>query len=66
MSKEIVIDISEDGEVRVETTGFVGESCLKETEFLIAILGKETHQELTPAYYIEQEVHKKQYLQLCG
>ena len=32
--KEIVIDIAEDGEIRLETKGFSGEVCVEESQFL--------------------------------
>ena len=51
MKKEIVIDISDDGEVRIETKGFKGKACVEETDFLKKLLGKETLRQLTPAYY---------------
>jgi hypothetical protein len=31
--KEIVIEVSEDGEVRLETKGFEGKACLEESQF---------------------------------
>ena len=65
--KEIVIDVSDDGEVRVETTGFKGKACLEESQFLKALLGKETFLQLTPAaYYTSNKVKVKKYLPLCG
>ena len=63
--KEIVIDISDDGEIRLETKGFVGKACVEESQFLKDILGKETFKRLTPAYYSGKKKVKK-YLQLCG
>ena len=45
--KEIVLDISNDGEVRIETRGFKGKACLKEAQFLKDLLGKQTFQQLT-------------------
>ena len=67
MKKEIVIDISDDGEVRIETKGFKGKACVAETEILKKILGKETLKQLTPAYYNNNKhQNKKKYLQLCG
>ena len=64
--KEIVIDIAEDGEIRLETKGFTGKACVEESQFLKDIIGKETFKRLTPAFYntIRQKV--KKYLQLCG
>jgi len=64
--KEIIIDISDDGEVRIETRGFKGKSCLAESEFLKELLGKETSRQLTPAYYQEEKQTVKKYLPLCG
>lgn len=64
--KEIIIDVSDDGEVRIETRGFKGKSCLAESEFLKDLLGKETSRQLTPAYYQEEKETVKKYLPLCG
>jgi hypothetical protein len=63
--KEITIDVSDDGEIRIETSGFTGKACLEETKFLKDLLGQEIHQQLTPAYYQGKKKTKK-YLQLCG
>jgi len=64
--KEIVVDVSDAGEVRIETRGFTGKACLKESQFLKDLLGKETYQQLTPAYYVNQKQQTKKYLTLCG
>ncbi len=64
--KEIVIDISSDGEIRIETKGFKGKACLEESQFLKKLLGKETFKQLTPAYYNTNKKKVKKYLQLCG
>jgi hypothetical protein len=64
--KEIVLDIFDDGEVRIETKGFKGKTCLKEAQFLKDLLGKQTFQQLTPAYYVNQKKETKKYLNLCG
>jgi hypothetical protein len=63
--KEIVIDISNDGEISIETKGFKGKVCIEESQFLKNLLGKETYKQLTPAYYNNKKQVKK-YLQLCG
>jgi hypothetical protein len=63
--KEIIIDVSDDGEVRIETKGFQGKACLDESQFLKKLLGTETYRQLTPAYYNTKKKRKK-YLQLCG
>ena len=64
--KEILIEVSDDGEVLIETRGFKGKSCLAESEFLKDLLGKETSRQLTPAYYQEEKQTVKKYLPLCG
>jgi len=63
--KEIIIDVSADGEISIETRGFTGKACLKESQFIKNLLGKEQAQQLTPAYY-QGKQNKKRYLQLCG
>jgi len=63
--KEIIIDVSGDGEISIETRGFSGKSCLKESQFIKDLLGKEKSQTLIPAYYQGKQKTKK-YLQLCG
>jgi hypothetical protein len=64
--KEVILDISDDGEVRIETRGFKGKACLLESKFLKNLLGKQTFQQLTPAYYVNQKQETKKYLNLCG
>ncbi len=64
--KDIVIDTSSDGEIRIETKGFKGKACLEESQFLKNLLGKETYKQLTPAYYNTNKKKVKKYLQLCG
>ena len=64
--KEIILDISNEGEVKIETRGFKGKSCLEESQFLKDLLGKETQRELTPAYWEEQKTTVKKYIPLCG
>jgi len=64
--KEIIVDISPEGEVKIETRGFKGKSCVVESQFLKDLLGKETEKTLTPAYWQEQETTIKKYLPLCG
>jgi hypothetical protein len=62
--KRIVLDISDEGEVSIETVGFSGKDCLKESEFIKDILGQETFRKLTPAYYSNERTRR--YLKLCG
>jgi hypothetical protein len=64
--KEIIIDVSEEGEVRIETRGFTGKSCVTEAQYIKDVLGNETARQLTPAYYQEQPLTIKKHLPLCG
>jgi hypothetical protein len=64
--KQIIIDVLEDGEIRIQTTGFTGKSCVEETKFLEALLGKQISRQLTPAYYAENEKTVKKHIPLCG
>ena len=64
--KEIIVDISNEGEVKIETRGFKGKDCLTESKFLKDLLGTELEQSLTPAYWEEQGITVKKHLTLCG
>ena len=64
--KQIIVEVSPDGEITIETRGFRGAACLKESRFLKDLLGKELSQQLTPAYYQEEKKKVKKYLNLCG
>jgi hypothetical protein len=66
--KQIIIEVTNEGEVKIETRGFTGTNCLEESQFIKDILGEETARQLTPAYYQrekQKEVVKK-HLPLCG
>ena len=64
--KEIVVDVSDDGEIRIETRGFSGKSCITESQFIKDVLGKETESRLTPTYWQKAGATIKKYLPLCG
>lgn len=64
--KQIIIDVLDDGEVKLETRGFAGKTCLEETEFIKNILGNEITRQLTPAYYTQGKETVKKHLPLCG
>jgi hypothetical protein len=49
--KEIIVNISNEGEIQIETRGFKGKSCIMESRFLKDVLGSEITRSLTPAYY---------------
>jgi hypothetical protein len=64
--KEIVVDVSDDGEIRIETRGFSGKSCISESQFIKDVLGKEVAYRLTPTYWQKSKNIIKKYLPLCG
>jgi len=64
--KEILIDVSDEGEIKIETRGFKGKSCISEAQFLKDVLGKETARTLTPTYWQENRTGIKKHLPLCG
>ena len=64
--KEIIVEVTETGEITLETRGFKGASCLEEAKFLKEVLGEETKRSLTPAYFQKQGEIVKSYLPLCG
>ena len=64
--KEIIVEITKDGEIKIETRGFKGKSCLAESQFLKDVLGNEISQQLTPTFFQKDEESVKKYLPLCG
>jgi hypothetical protein len=64
--KEIVIDVSDDGQIEIETKGFAGKSCVEEAQFIKDVLGNETARQLTPTYWQKSQANIKKYLPLCG
>ena len=64
--KEIIIDISQNGEIKIENRGFSGKGCIADSQFIKDLLGKEIEKQLTPAYYKENNQEVKKYLPLCG
>ena len=64
--KEIVIDISDEGQIQIETKGYTGKSCLEESQFIKDVLGSETARQLTPTYWQKSQTKVKKYLPLCG
>jgi hypothetical protein len=65
--KQIIVDVLDSGEIRIETSGFSGKSCIEESKFLKLLLGKELERQLVPAYYtIENKKTVKKHLPLCG
>ena len=66
MKKQIIVDIDDEGEIRIETRGYSGKSCVEETQFLKDLLGREISKQLTPAYYNHGRKVIKKHLPLCG
>ncbi len=68
MQKQIIVDVMDDGEVKIETKGFSGPICLKESQFLKDILGHEISKQLTPAYYQKNSNNQttRKIIPLCG
>ena len=51
--KRIVVDISETGELKAETFGFQGVSCVAELDKLLKGLATQTSERKKPEYYKE-------------
>lgn len=66
MKKQIIIDVTDEGEVKITTKGFSGASCLEDTKFLKDLLGSETARNLTPCFYQKNNQPVKKYLPICG
>jgi len=64
--KQIVVEITDDGEIRLETKGFVGKTCVEEAQFLKDLIGEEIQRQLTPTYYQRGKTVIKKHLPLCG
>jgi hypothetical protein len=66
MAKQIVIDVMDDGEIRIETKGYEGKACLEDSKFLKDLLGREISVQLCPAYYRKGKETIKKHIPLCG
>ena len=64
--KQIVIDVANDGEIKIETRGFTGKACIEETQFLKDLLGQETARELKPCYFQQEKQKITRHIPLCG
>lgn len=64
--KQIIIDVLDNGEIKIETRGYVGKSCIEEAEVIKNLLGHEITRQLTPAYYTQGKETIKKHLPLCG
>ncbi len=66
MPKTIVVEITDEGEIRLTTKGFVGKSCVEEAQFIKDLIGEEIQRQLVPAYYQRGKTIIKKHLPLCG
>lgn len=48
--KEIIVDVAEDGSIKIDSVGFVGAECEKATEFLERALGTIAENKRKPEY----------------
>ncbi|MFO1007756.1 MAG: DUF2997 domain-containing protein [Planctomycetaceae bacterium] len=60
MSQTIEVVIAPNGETRVETKGFAGNSCRAASEFIERALGASKSERLKPEFY--QTTHTQQHL----
>lgn len=51
MSKEIIFEIGEDGEVEAKASGYTGDLCEKTIKAILKGMGKSTASGHTPEYY---------------
>lgn len=68
MPKQIIVDVMDDGEVKIETKGYSGPVCLQEAKFLKELLGEEISRTLTPAFYQQGQTNTvtRKIIPLCG
>ncbi len=64
--KTIIVEITDEGEIRLETKGFAGKSCVEEAQFIKDLIGEEIQRQLVPAYYQRGKTVIKKHLPLCG
>lgn len=58
--KDIEIEITPDGEVKMDLIGFEGKDCEKAADELINILGKNKSETKKPEWYRKQKVKMQQ------
>lgn len=64
--KQIVVNVLDDGEIRIETKGFSGPACLEESQFLKDLLGVETSRQLCASFYQKEKQTITRHIPLCG
>ncbi len=63
MTRTITIIVAPDGKTKVETAGFVGQSCKDASKFIEQALGQTTDEQFKPEYFqtaaqIEQTIRQ--------
>jgi hypothetical protein len=51
MNKTMTITFAPDGQAKVETTGFTGQSCQDASKFIETALGQKTAEQFKPEYF---------------
>jgi len=64
--KQIIVDVLDSGEIKIETRGFTGKSCIEESQFIKDLLGEEIQRNLVPAFYTRNKTTIRKHLPLCG
>lgn len=60
MQKQIIVEVSETGEITIRAVGFKGSSCQQATAALERALGKVTKDSKTPEYYQQSQQTQQQ------
>ena len=59
MDKQVIIQVSPDGEVKIDAVGFKGNACTKATAALIKAMGQVTSNTPKPEMYQQQTQEQK-------
>lgn len=60
MQKQIIVEVSETGEVTIKAAGFKGSSCQKATAAIERALGTATKRTFTPDFYQHEQTQQSQ------
>jgi hypothetical protein len=55
VKKEIIIEVTPDGSIKIDSVGFVGAECAKATKFLEDALGTVASNKKKPEYFSKTE-----------
>lgn len=59
MNKQVIIQVSPDGEVKIDAVGFKGNACEKATAALIKAMGQVTKSAKKPEFFAQQTQEQK-------